>query len=425
MIVVPDAAMTLISIRSFTSQGLSVTYTDSKVSVWDPIDNVEIISGNKSATSKLWEFNLQELLDHPGLQHKSTAQLLQQDSGISFAKFDDAEAQINAAHATQGHDNSIDHLQKLFCGAPNSSLAHMVKLGWVANIPGNPTPQQIQSRRNSIESGKGHQKKVSQIHSKPRKKKKTVTCDVTQTVAGLTYECEEGETILSVTIDENGYETAHIIIEEEDDGTDEWGESEYDEDAIPFQYCAFRVEDNDYYSAEYVEHALAIDTDIATQPATNDNGEDDLIIYGIQDISDGKITSHDDLKKRTMWIDGTGDYTSTSSDGSNLVMLFVFNGYINFFIDRGQVIKRQVLDNFCPKAVTDLFNRRKMPFQLVPPNNHRYNRAEPAVGIWKNRWISMRAAIDPDFPLATEWHRLVPRVEIALNGCAIEITENC
>ena len=137
-----------------------------------------------------------------------------------------------------------------------------------------------------------------------------------------------------------------------------------------------------------------------------------------------------------MWIDGTGDYTSTSSDGSNLVMLFVLGGYIhgenikdtsaveqvnatekaiNFFIDRGQVIKRQVLDNLCPKAVTDLFNRRKMPFQLVPPNNHRYNRAEPAVGIWKNRWISMRAAIDPDYPLATEWHRLIPRVEIALN----------
>ena len=326
MIIVPDAAMTLISIRSFTSQGLHVTYTDSVVSVWDPIDNVEVISGKLSAISKLWEFNLQELLDHPGIQRKSTAQLLQQDSGISFANFDDAEAQINAAHATQGHDNSIDHLQKLFCGAPNSSLAHMVKLNWVTNIPGNPTPKQIESRHNSIESCKGHQKKVNQIHSKPRKtkKKKTETYVVIQTVVGETYECEDGETILHVTIDENGYETAHISVEVDDDGTDECGE--LSEDAIPFQYGAFCVEDNDHHSDEYVEEALATDTDIATQPATDDNGEDDLIIYGIQDISDGQITSHDDLKKRTMWIDGTGDYTSTSSDGSNLVMLFVFGG---------------------------------------------------------------------------------------------------
>ena len=431
--------MTLISIRSFTSQGLRVTYTDSVVSVWDPIDNVEVISGKLSSISKLWEFNLQELLDHPGIQHKSTAQLLQDDSGVSFAKFDDAEANINAAYTTQNHDNSIDHLQKLFCGAPNSSIAHMVKLGWVTNIPGNPTPKQIESRHNSIESGKGHQKKVSQTHSKPRKtKKKTVTCDVIQ-LAGIGYECDEGETILGVTVEENGYETVHLSIEEDDDVTDNWRESEDDEEAIPFQYDAFCVEDNNHHSDEYAEHSLATDTDNTTSSTTDDNGEDDLIIYGIQDLSNGQITSHDDVKKRTMWIDGTGDYTSTSSDGSNLVMLFVFGGYIHgenikdtsaleqvnatekaiiFFIDRGQVIKRQVLDNLCPKAVTDLFNRRKMPFQLVPPNNHRYNRAEPAVGIWKNRWISMRAAIDPDYPLATEWHRLIPRVEIVLN-CTI------
>ena len=437
MVIVPDAAMTLISTRSFTSQGLEVRYTDTTVSVWDPIDNIQVISGNYSPTSKLWEFRLQELLDHPGIQHKSTAHLLRQDSGVSFANFDAAEANINAAFATQSNDNMIDHLQKLYCGAPNSTLAHMVKSGWVTNIPGKLTPHQILSRQNSIESGKGHQRKVNQHHSK----KKTIHYDVMQMEIGDQYECEEGETILHVTIDKNGYEIAHISVEVDDDGTDEWGESinTSHADATPLQYGAFRVNDNDFHNQEYTEYALDMDIDLTQEQSNDDNGDGDLVIYGIQDVSDAQLASHDELKKRTMWIDGTGDYTSTSSDGSNLVMLFALGGYIhaeaikntsaseqvnatehaiNFFIDRGQIIQRQVLDNLCPAAVTDLFQRRKIPYQLVPPNNHRYNRAEPAVGIWKNRWIAMRAGLDPEFPLATQWHRLLPRVEIALN-CTI------
>jgi DNA-binding protein YbaB len=243
-----------------------------------------------------------------------------------------------------------------------------------------------------------------QVHSK----KPTIE----QAIDSENYEAEDGETLHYITTDASGQHWAHISIDNEEED-----EEEHD-----------NLQDGIIAMAEDAHILSNQDEDEEIQYAT-----DELLIWGVTDLN---AMSHDEQKKRTMWSDGTGPYPTTSSDDTKLAMLFVLNGYvhleciknnsaqeqvralenaINFFIDRNQHIARQVLDNLCPAAVTDLLRRKNIPFHNVPANNHRYNRAEPAVGLFKNRFISMRAGLDPRYPIATEWHRLVPRVEVALN----------
>ena len=52
--------------------------------------------------------------------------------------------------------------------------------------------------------------------------------------------------------------------------------------------------------------------------------------------------------------------------------------------------------------------------QLVPPNNHRRNYAERAIGIFKNHFISGLSTLHRIFPLEL-WCRLLPQAEDSLN----------
>ena len=63
--------------------------------------------------------------------------------------------------------------------------------------------------------------------------------------------------------------------------------------------------------------------DLTEEPTNDDSGEENQDIYNIE------LNSHNDLKRRTMYIDKTGEYSSTSSDSSNLVIVFVLGGYIH------------------------------------------------------------------------------------------------
>ena len=44
--------------------------------------------------------------------------------------------------------------------------------------------------------------------------------------------------------------------------------------------------------------------DLTEEPTNDDSGEDDPVIYSIQDIYNIELASHNDLKRRTMYIDG-------------------------------------------------------------------------------------------------------------------------
>ena len=72
------------------------------------------------------------------------------------------------------------------------------------------------------------------------------------------------------------------------------------------------------------------------------------------------------------------------------------------------------LDNEAPMSLRKYFKKRKMNFQLVPPNNHRRNYAEKAINTFKNHFIAGLCTLHKHFPLDL-WCSLLPHAEITLN----------
>jgi hypothetical protein len=61
-----------------------------------------------------------------------------------------------------------------------------------------------------------------------------------------------------------------------------------------------------------------------------------------------------------------------------------------------------------------LVDTRQIPIQYVAPNNHRQNKAERVIRVWKNHFISILATTDPDFPMHA-WEELLTHAELTIN----------
>jgi hypothetical protein len=61
-----------------------------------------------------------------------------------------------------------------------------------------------------------------------------------------------------------------------------------------------------------------------------------------------------------------------------------------------------------------LLRTKNVNLQLVPPNLHRTNAAEKAIGIFKDHFITGLATVHPNFPLHL-WCRLLPLAVTTLN----------
>jgi len=61
-----------------------------------------------------------------------------------------------------------------------------------------------------------------------------------------------------------------------------------------------------------------------------------------------------------------------------------------------------------------LVDTRQVPIQYVAPNNHRQNKAERVIRVWKNHFISILATTDPDFPMHA-WEELLAHAELTVN----------
>lgn len=81
---------------------------------------------------------------------------------------------------------------------------------------------------------------------------------------------------------------------------------------------------------------------------------------------------------------------------------------------RGCAPKVFILDNEVSTELTSAFTKKKIQYQLVPPDVHRRNAAERAIQTWKHHFIAGISTVDPTFPMA-EWDRLVKQGELTLN----------
>ena len=78
------------------------------------------------------------------------------------------------------------------------------------------------------------------------------------------------------------------------------------------------------------------------------------------------------------------------------------------------VPKHHILDNECSEEFKTTINSNNMTYQLVPPHDHRRNRAEKAIQIFKGHFVAILCGADKEFPL-TLWDLLLPQAEATLN----------
>ena len=72
------------------------------------------------------------------------------------------------------------------------------------------------------------------------------------------------------------------------------------------------------------------------------------------------------------------------------------------------------MDNEVSKLLKQYHEENTIDIQLAPPHMHRQNAAERGIRTWKDHFVSIRAACDPDFPKKA-WCRLIPHSERTLN----------
>ena len=88
---------------------------------------------------------------------------------------------------------------------------------------------------------------------------------------------------------------------------------------------------------------------------------------------------------------------------------------LNFFSSHDIFPDILRMDNETSVALeTHIKDTRKLNIQYVSPSNHRQNKAERVIRVWKNHFISILSATDPTFPMHA-WDELVPQAELTIN----------
>jgi hypothetical protein len=81
---------------------------------------------------------------------------------------------------------------------------------------------------------------------------------------------------------------------------------------------------------------------------------------------------------------------------------------------RGNAPSIYIMDNEASAELKAACDKYDLAYQLVPPHCHRRNAAERAIQCFKNHFLAIIAAADPNFPIA-EWDRLVYQAVLTLN----------
>ena len=95
-------------------------------------------------------------------------------------------------------------------------------------------------------------------------------------------------------------------------------------------------------------------------------------------------------------------------------LLLAFQNAVQFFSSRGRTPHFARMDNECAAATKTWAVLANIDIELVPPGQHRTNRAERAIRTWKAHFIAILAGIDPDCPMYL-WEYFIEQAELTLN----------
>jgi hypothetical protein len=87
---------------------------------------------------------------------------------------------------------------------------------------------------------------------------------------------------------------------------------------------------------------------------------------------------------------------------------------LEFYSARGFKPTFQRLDNESSHDFAMHLQRNNIKIDLVPPHQHRRNKAERAIRTYKNHFIAMMSGVDPSFPMVA-WNELLTHAEITVN----------
>ena len=158
--------------------------------------------------------------------------------------------------------------------------------------------------------------------------------------------------------------------------------------------------------------------------------------------TDPNNTEYDDIdphgiyyKTHTMYGDSTGQFPIASNEGHTHMILF-YNAdtrasevkplkskaeasqaaiqYIQQSHKQGHQINVYCLDNIVDSILRTYCERSGLQLQLVPPANHRRNKAERIIQAFKNHFISILSACHTTFP-SKYWYHLLPQAVVTFN----------
>ena len=150
-----------------------------------------------------------------------------------------------------------------------------------------------------------------------------------------------------------------------------------------------------------------------------------------------KVYDIEEEATQKIWTDQTGRFPKQSNRGNQYIMVLVesdssailvepmknrtagemiraYQTLVDRLNESGIFPKEHILDNECSDQFKKTIKANKMTYQLVPPHDHRRNRAEKAIQTFKDHFVSILCGTDSSFPLNL-WDRLLTQAEHTLN----------
>jgi len=95
-------------------------------------------------------------------------------------------------------------------------------------------------------------------------------------------------------------------------------------------------------------------------------------------------------------------------------MIRAYQALINHLHAANIIPEQHILDNECSEVFKATIKGNNMTYQLVPPHDHRRNRAEKAIQIFKDHFVAVLCGANKEFPL-TLWDLRLPQAKATLN----------
>ncbi len=150
-----------------------------------------------------------------------------------------------------------------------------------------------------------------------------------------------------------------------------------------------------------------------------------------------KILDMKDEATKKIWTDQPGRFPKKSSKGSQYMMVLMKNESNTILVEAmrnrmsGEMIcayqvlvdqlryariapKQHILDNECSNDFKEAIKTNNMTYQLIPPHDHQWNKAEKVIQTFKDHFVAILCGANTSFPLNL-WDLLLRQAKHTLN----------